>query len=122
MQTYVTGRKRPLLALVFCAGLVLVGAAGVFAAANSSGSSYQKKGTLHCVSQGGYTYTFDAVWRVESLQRLDPATRVASPATDPDRIAVLRASLLQKLKVERVEAIPVEGKEDLAAIHALGYF
>jgi len=113
--------RRPLLTLAVCAGLVLVAAAGVYAASAAQAPSYAKRGTLHCIEERGYLYSFDAVWRIEALRRIDPSTHVTAPVADPDRLARLRSSLLKQLKVPALEGIPVEGKSELEAVRALGY-
>lgn len=123
MQPSVLRRRRPLLALLVAAGLVLVAAAGTLAAVAAAGPSYEKKGSVHHIEDHGYLYTFDAVWRVETLRRIDPGTmvavRVSSP--DPETFARFRTTLLRRLKVTGLDGIPVEGKAEVEAIRALGY-
>ena len=123
MQDSLLRRHRPLATLLVSAALVLVAAAGVLAARAASGPSYEKRGSVHCVEEKGYLYTFDAVWRVETLRRIDPATGVAEKVASPDAalLAHLRGSLLGELKVEGLDRIPAEGKAEVAAIRALGY-
>lgn len=119
MQPSVLRRLR--LALAFSAGLVLAAAAGASVTAASSGPSYEKKGSVHLVESGGCTYTFDTVWRAETLHRIDPATGRAVRVSDPVLLARLRAAMLRKVRVATLEGIPVEGKAEVDAIRALGY-
>src|SRR5690349_522898 len=123
MQPSGARRKRLVATFAVSAGLVLVAAAGLYAATALSGPSYEKKGSLHCIEDGEYLYTFDAVWRIESLRHVDPSTGVASAVAHPDaeKLSRMRSDLLRKLKVERLEAVPEEGKAELSAIRALGY-
>jgi len=121
MQASFLRRHRPLATLLVAT--ILVAAAGVLAARAASGPSYEKRGSVHCVEEKGYLYTFDAVWRVETLRRIDPATGVAERIASPDAalLAHLRSALLGELKVGRLEKIPAEGEAEVAAIRALGY-
>jgi len=123
MQPSVLRRHRPLLTFAVAAGLVLVAAAGVFAARAASGPSYEKRGSVHCVEDAGYLYTFDAVWRVETLRKIDPATGVAERIAQPDPALLvrLRTTFLGEVKARDLNAIPVEGRAEVEAIHALGY-
>jgi hypothetical protein len=116
-------RGRAVSTLLVSGALVLLAGAGVFAAVRSGGPSFEKKGALYCVEEGEYLYTFDAIWRVEALRRIDPATGVASPVPVPEagRLDRMRGDLLLRLKVDRLEGIPVEGTAELEAIRALGY-
>ena len=113
--------RRRLLALAFAAGLVLAAAAGASVTAASSRPSYEKKGSVHFVENDGCIYTFDAVWRVEILQRIDPATGTAVRVSDPVLLARLRTAMLRRMHVATLEGIPVEGKAEIDAIRALGY-
>ena len=113
--------RRPLLTLAICAGLVLVAAAGVYAASAAQAPTYAKRGSIHCIEERGYLYTFDAVWRIEVLRKVDASTQVTAPVTDPDRLALMRSCLLKQLKVPGLEGIPVEGKAELDAVRSLGY-
>ncbi len=123
MQPSVLRRRRPLLTVLAAAALVFVAAAGTLAAMAGAGPSYEKRGSVHCVEEGGTLYTFDSVWRVETLRLVDPVTKVAVRISNPapDSLAHYRATLLRRLRVKGLDAIPVEGKAEVEAIRALGY-
>ena len=123
MHSSVLRRRPPFLAVAAAAALVFMAAAGTVAAVATAGPVYEKKGSVHVVEEAGYLYTFDAVWRVETLRRIDPATKVAVRISEPEPayLSRFRAMLLRELRVPGLSAIPVEGKAEVEAIRALGY-
>ncbi|MCK6481511.1 MAG: hypothetical protein HUU06_07755 [Planctomycetaceae bacterium] len=115
--------RRALLPLL-ATGLILAVTAVVgLGEARDGAPRHEKRGAVHCVSFEGGLYTFDTVWRTESLFRSDgtSASLVPLASPSPERIAELRAFLLSHLGVASLDAIPGEGTEDLEAIRSLGY-
>ena len=111
-------RRRALGGLLLVAGIALAFTA-------CSGPRYEKRGALHCLRDGATLYTFDSVWRTESLHRVDPATGFEDSeeelCRDPARAAAYRERLLRRLGVASLDAIPREGGAELKALRALGY-
>ncbi len=105
--------------------LLLLGAVLASALPGCSGSRYEKQGPLHCVRDGQYLYTFDSIWRMESLHVVDPRTGIAAraegPGLDADRVARMRGTLLRTLGLADLGAVPREGTSELEALRSLGY-
>ena len=114
-------RRNLLATVVICTGIVGLASIGGMAAAAVQKPSYIKRGAVHCVEARGYLYTFDAIWRVETLRRVDPSTGTATPVTDAEKLGQLRTALLAQLKVRGLDGVPAEGKADLDSLRALGY-
>jgi len=83
------------------------------------------------VIEGRRLYTFDPVWRIETLREIDAdsgrvddaasSSPETAPAAETARVR-LRTRLLRELGVTSLDAIPREGVAERDAIRALGYF
>lgn len=130
MHSSSLARGRNPVALRLVAGALL--AVGlVLATAACSGPRYERRGVLHCVIEGRRLYTFDPVWRIETLREIDAdsgrvddaasSSPETAPAAETARVR-LRTRLLRELGVTSLDAIPREGVAERDAIRALGYF
>jgi hypothetical protein len=83
----------------------------------TSRPTIRKEGTRYRVVSRGYSYTFDAAWRVESVRSPDGALNSA----DVERTEELRGVLLKHLGLDSIDKVPVEGEAELRALKELGY-
>ncbi len=70
-----------------------------------------------------WAYSFDAVWRAESLHdlRVDAGRRENVIASRPAEAARYRGVLLRRMRLHRVEEIPREASEAVESLRRLGY-
>ncbi len=112
-------RTRVRLGAAVAAALV-VGAVAVRAAALAPRVARERG--LYRVSQGARVYEFDTVWRTESLWADVPGpgahARVEGAGAD---LLAMRDALLRHLDVDRLDDIPTEHGDGVAALRTLGY-